>query len=368
MKCADAAVGIGRAAIQAEVTFQFYTEDQRGSDMASGAINRGAVLRALAECSELGEEAFLAKYRYGPALEYFVVHDGKRYPSKAIFGVAHKFVEPVARPIRNDEFSGGEAEVAKPLRALGFEVTAPEDRNPKWLRDEVILALAFYMACDGNPPDKRSAPILALSDELNRLGRALHLTPGGTFRNPNGVYMKLMNLRSLDPRFQATGRVGLASASRTDRAVFEEYRDRPAELAAAAAAIRGALDVPGAELVEEPDDDAAEAPEGALLTRMHRVRERSRMVIEKKKRAALKAGKRLLCEGCGFDFEATYGPRGAGFIECHHTLPLSQSEPGRTTKLSDLALVCANCHRMIHVRSPWLSMKELKQLTTPLCR
>ena len=330
--------------------------------MAGGAIDRDAVLRALAECNQLGEEAFLTKYGYGPALEYFVVHEGRQYPSKAIFGVAHQFVEPAARAMRNDEFKGGEVKVARPLRALGFEVTAPEDRNPNWSRDEVILALAFYVACDGSPPDKRSAPIFALSDELNRLGRALHLAPGATFRNPNGVYMKLMNLRSLDPRFHAAGRVGLASASQTDRAVFKKYRDQPADLAAAAAAIRRELNRAGAGLVEGPDD-AAEAPEGALLTRVHRVHERNRQLVERKKRAVLKAGRRLLCEGCGFDFEATYGPRGAGFIECHHTLPLSQSEPGRTTKLSELALVCANCHRMIHIRSPWLSMKELRELT-----
>ena len=89
---------------------------------------------------------------------------------------------------------------------------------------------------------------------------------------------------------------------------------------------------------------------------------RSGKVVEAKKRAVLKAGKRLLCECCGFDFEAAYGPRGSGFIECHHTVPLSRSEPGRTTKHGDLALVCANCHRMIHVRSPWLLISELKQL------
>jgi 5-methylcytosine-specific restriction enzyme A len=330
--------------------------------MPIGEVDRSAVLRALAECDQLGEEAFLAKYGYGPAHDYFIIHEGKRYPSKAIFGVAHRFIGNRARPLHHEEFSGGEVPVARPLRALGFEVTAPGDRNPNWSRDEVILALAFYMACNGNPPDKKSAPILGLSDELNRLGRALHLTPGATFRNPNGVYMKLMNLRSLDPRFQAAGRVGLASASQTDRTVFEEYRDRPADLEAAAAAIRQTLDLFDAELVEEAEDDGEEAPEGALLTRVHRVRERSRKIIEKKKRAVLKAGRRLLCEGCDFDFEATYGPRGAGFIECHHTLPLSQSKPGRTTKVSDLALVCANCHRMIHVRSPWLSMQDLRQL------
>ncbi|MEV4457357.1 HNH endonuclease [Microbispora sp. NPDC049633] len=62
-----------------------------------------------------------------------------------------------------------------------------------------------------------------------------------------------------------------------------------------------------------------------------------------------------------FDFEHTYGPRGAGYIECHHIVPLHVSGPV-TTKLDDLALVCSNCHRMIHRSAPWLTPSELRKL------
>ena len=41
--------------------------------------------------------------------------------------------------------------------------------------------------------------------------------------------------------------------------------------------------------------------------------------------------------------------------------PVSESE-GVKTRLSDLALVCANCHRMIHARRPWLSIEGLRDL------
>ena len=70
----------------------------------------------------------------------------------------------------------------------------------------------------------------------------------------------------------------------------------------------------------------------------------------------------LLCEACGFDFEQVYGEHGKGFIECHHTKPVSELKAGEKTKLSDLALVCSNCHRMIHRRRPWLSVSELGEL------
>ena len=57
------------------------------------------------------------------------------------------------------------------------------------------------------------------------------------------------------------------------------------------------------------------------------------------------------CCICGFDFELAYGERGKGFIEIHHTKPLSEVE-GETVinPATDLVPVCSNCHRMIHRR------------------
>jgi 5-methylcytosine-specific restriction protein A len=69
---------------------------------------------------------------------------------------------------------------------------------------------------------------------------------------------------------------------------------------------------------------------------------------------------RLACEVCSFDFKQHYGDLGEGFIECHHTQPLSFSTAGEKTRLTDLALVCANCHRMLHRGSKWLSITELR--------
>ena len=103
------------------------------------------------------------------------------------------------------------------------------------------------------------------------------------------------------------------------------------------------------------------ASEGRELLRLHRTRERSRGLVTSKKRLVMFEAGRLVCEACGFDFEAAYGPRGEGFAECHHTQPISQSDPGRRTRLSELAVVCANCHRMLH-RRPWVSVAELREV------
>jgi 5-methylcytosine-specific restriction protein A len=58
----------------------------------------------------------------------------------------------------------------------------------------------------------------------------------------------------------------------------------------------------------------------------------------------------------------TYGPAGDGVIECQHTKPVHTLRAGQRTKLDDLALVCSNCHRMIHRRKQRLTMDELRAL------
>jgi len=52
---------------------------------------------------------------------------------------------------------------------------------------------------------------------------------------------------------------------------------------------------------------------------------------------------------------------GEGFAECHHTLPMGQAAGERRTRLADLAVVCANCYRMLH-RQPWHTVPQLREL------
>ena len=104
-----------------------------------------------------------------------------------------------------------------------------------------------------------------------------------------------------------------------------------------------------------------EFPEGKVLTRVHKARERSRAAVTKKKAYVLKRMGTLACEACGFDFREVYGDLGDGFAECHHTVPVSELKKGQKTSLKDLSILCANCHRMIHRSRPMLSVSELKQ-------
>lgn len=97
------------------------------------------------------------------------------------------------------------------------------------------------------------------------------------------------------------------------------------------------------------------------MLRLHWRSERKPELAKAKKRSVLNTTGRLACEACDFDFALVYGELGAGFAECHHILPLSESEGIRETTLADLAIVCANCHRMLHKR-PWPRVEDLRVL------
>ncbi|MEV4457335.1 HNH endonuclease [Microbispora sp. NPDC049633] len=118
------------------------------------------------------------------------------------------------------------------------------------------------------------------------------------------------------------------------------------------------LDLPP---VDEEGDEEISALEGRLLLRQHVTRERNGKLRAKKIATVRACADELACEVCGFNFEHVYGPRGVGYIECHHVVPLHASG-ATTTKLDDLALLCSNCHRMIHRQPPWPTPGELRQL------
>ncbi|MEZ0077513.1 HNH endonuclease [Planotetraspora sp. GP83] len=104
--------------------------------MGLSDLRHEMVLAALEEHDELGRDAFLDQYGYRPARDYFLIHEGRRYDSKAIAGVAHRGV--TGRPLRAAEFSGGNITVARALSRLGFTVTTPGQPLPE---DPVELLL-----------------------------------------------------------------------------------------------------------------------------------------------------------------------------------------------------------------------------------
>lgn len=107
--------------------------------------------------------------------------------------------------------------------------------------------------------------------------------------------------------------------------------------------------------------------EGDKIIREHirqELKRRNSKIVQIAKSEALKKNNgRLRCECCDFDFFETYKNLGHEFIECHHKIHLSTGE--RITRIEDLAMVCSNCHRMLHRRledNSYHSIESLRDL------
>lgn len=235
-------------------------------------------------------------------------------------------------------------------------------RNPKWTRDELILALDLYFQINPARTNADNAKIIELSALLNRLASCVEKGDITTYRNPNGVYMKLCNFLRFDPAYDG---VGLRQGGKLEGTIWSEFAPNRDNLHAVAEAIRAAVQIPAVSVDDESiEDEEAFFPEGKLLFRRHRSFERNAKAIAKVKKQALEKDGKLICTVCGFDFFAVYGKIGEGYIECHHIVPVSDyvTLKRTVTKANDLTLVCANCHRMLHRRRPWLSIESLKEL------
>jgi 5-methylcytosine-specific restriction protein A len=309
----------------------------------------------------VGRPAFLARYGFIRARRYYLAWNGEHYDSKAIVGAAHGYEFPDQGPLAWDDFSGGERTVKRKLEALDFEVVAldvppgGQRRNPPWERDELILALDLYLRV--GLVDDSDPRVIELSELLNRLPlHPLHPDPG-RFRNPNGVHLKLANFAALDPSYPGAG---MRHGGQRDQQVWDEFHDDQDRLQGLAAAIRAEASRQQAAPLP-PEDGEDEAQEGRILYRRHRVRERDRKLIRRKKQTVKQRTGRLACEVCSFEFEEVYGQHGAGYIECHHTIPLAQATGPTTTRLGDLVVVCSNCHRMLHRGDPPPTVPKLRQ-------
>jgi 5-methylcytosine-specific restriction enzyme A len=239
--------------------------------------------------------------------------------------------------------------------AEALEIKAQQSKkNPNWATDELIVALDFYLRHGGKPPPHESKEIKQLSEQIARI--AVRPSDSVTYRNVNGVYMKLMNFRRFDPQFK--GQEGLKRGGKTEEEVWNMYAHKPALCSKVAESILN--NAGSAELLDLADETLEEAAEGRVLTRKHSIRERNPKIIRKcKERFKAKHGE-LYCEACGFKPNQKYGLGYDKIIECHHTKPLHTLKPGDKTKISDLVLLCSNCHRAVHSHKQWLSMEALK--------
>lgn len=232
-------------------------------------------------------------------------------------------------------------------------------RNPGWVRDEIILALNLYVRAGRKQLPPGHDDVLRLSQLLNRLPVHPVAARDEAFRNPNGISMILGNFLGIDPQHSQSG---LSRNNQLQTTVWNDFIDYPDRLRRTSEAIETAISYGNREEHSVSVDEDEVFPEGLLLTRHHVLRERNRLAVVAKIDRVLFHEGRLACEVCEFDFLEVYGERGRGFAECHHVVPLAEVNFYRNTRLDDLAIVCANCHRMLHRGRPVMTLVDLKGL------
>lgn len=83
--------------------------------------SKNAVLQAIGEFRELGQEEFLKKYESHPSTKYLLRYQGRNYDSKAIVRAAYGFQFP-DRGFFRGNFGGGEQTIALLRDRLGFDI------------------------------------------------------------------------------------------------------------------------------------------------------------------------------------------------------------------------------------------------------
>jgi 5-methylcytosine-specific restriction protein A len=231
--------------------------------------------------------------------------------------------------------------------------------NPKWIRDEELLLVDLYLSARDKVPGPDDPRVLELSTLLAQAPWHRMPTRGATFRNPDGIALKLQNLKSID-----TGR-GMPNASTIDRRVLNEFVDRPKDLSAIAASIRSGIELAQGLAIGRADLELEVVfTEGRLLTAIHLWRERDPRLRE----ALLKNRYFCACDLCASSFEEIDPIHRMAAFEVHHLLPLSSSNLSRKTTYKDVALLCAVCHRLIHSaiagNRRWLAISDAQSILT----
>ncbi|NCT92584.1 hypothetical protein GXB85_16745 [Cellulomonas sp. APG4] len=87
------------------------------------SVTKQHVLTAIAEHDERGAEAFCALYGFTPSSDSTIVHEGRRYDTRAVLAVAHRHA--TGRLATPEEFRSSLQAAVGVLQRRGFEVVGP---------------------------------------------------------------------------------------------------------------------------------------------------------------------------------------------------------------------------------------------------
>jgi 5-methylcytosine-specific restriction protein A len=334
-----------------------------------------AVKQTIAECDELGRDAFLKKYGFKYSRLYPMRYGGRTYDSKAIAGVAYG--KQHGSPLKAREFSGGVTTVIPVLHKLGFSVgKAPHPADV--LEIGKTYARKFLVETFGGQLQSgiwtpKEFPVVFIFSGAS--GKAFGYKDGWT---DDGIFAYTGEGQEGDMTFTAGNKAirdhrqngrdlflfedlgkgngvrfeGLFECATFREAAGTDKNKRPRKIivfdlvpVTSAAEHTTADDAPD---TEAPIQDlraaaysAAKAPESN-----RKVSDSKRTWYERsqKVRRYVLARANGVCEAC--DRPAPFSRRdGTPYLEPHHTTRLADEGPDHP---GSVGAICPNCHRKIH--------------------
>jgi len=219
-----------------------------------------------------------------------------------------------------------------------------EKRNPKWILEEPILTLELYVK---NPKSRTSKKIIKgskLPEELKQLWKSLGGSRSCNFRNINGVCQKMQNFICLDPDCKTKGQHGRPNGNHLDKEVWDEFYDKPEALKKACQSIRAKMKEDALKSSEKIENDGVSALKGESIEQRSYRRKRDLRL----RQAALDDSGGV-CAVCDVNYSKVLGGKGIRVLQVHHKRQLSQLTAPQLNTPDDLAVVCANCHALIHL-------------------
>lgn len=251
---------------------------------------------------------------------------------------------------------------------------------PDWTEEEIILLLDFHFRFRLNSFNQTNKIVNELSETLKYINRInetdIGIRKNGSFRSASSIIIKRRAFQEFDEK---TARK--TSHSKLDYKLWLKYHLDLDNLKISAINLRIKYNIPSflknnghlLPICDENyeylkietnknDEIITHVIEGKSKLRIHYFKERNSKIVKEKKLWAINKFGKLECEVCNFIFHEKYGEIGRDFIECHHLKPLALLKKQDITKIEDLALVCSNCHRMLHQDKFILDIDQLKNL------
>ena len=229
-----------------------------------------------------------------------------------------------------------------------------------WTREEYILVLDLYFQ---HRYDRSASenPKLAEYSALLRKLHGIETSYNPKFRSTNSIAMRMHNFKACDPHWHTQGVSGMRDGAKgVTMAIWIEFQEHPEDVSQIAEEIRRSLlnnEHTPSNLNSEKNNPVTE---GKRQLRIHYSRERKPQRIPKLKAFKL-AHDSLFCEVCGGDYAHYDEPVRERVFEVHHDVPLAIASHQIETKLDDLSVLCANCHRAIHGYDQVPTIEEMRE-------